>query len=71
MYAKRRPGSAQGQKEGISLAGNRTPASCELFFRMTSRNTDHYTTKDIDLIDEGIPIYIIYILSEYLWNASI
>jgi hypothetical protein len=34
------------QKESISLAGNRTPASCELFFRMTSRNTDHYTTKD-------------------------
>jgi hypothetical protein len=36
----------EGQKECISLAGNRTPASCELFFRMTSRNTDHYTTKD-------------------------
>jgi hypothetical protein len=33
-------------KKSISLAGNRTPASCELFFRMTSRNTDHYTTKD-------------------------
>jgi hypothetical protein len=35
-----------------SLAGNRTPASCELFFRMTSRNTDHYTTKDPWVIDE-------------------
>jgi hypothetical protein len=43
----------EAQKKCISLAGNRTPASCELFFRMTSRNTDHYTTKEvIDLMKE-------------------
>jgi hypothetical protein len=44
-----------------SLAGNRTPASCELFFRMTSRNTDHYTTKDSWVIDERREIHIQYI----------
>jgi hypothetical protein len=38
--------AARAKKKRNSLAGNRTPASCELFFRMTSRNTDHYTTKD-------------------------
>jgi hypothetical protein len=49
----------EGKNEGISLAGNRTPASCELFFRMTSRNTDHYTTKDG--FDEGIMEFAQYI----------
>jgi hypothetical protein len=48
---------ALGWQKGISLAGNRTPASCELFFRMTSRNTDHYTTKD-DLFDESDSEYM-------------
>jgi hypothetical protein len=50
-YNRRRRSSAKSdqkfkkmQKE-ISPAGNRTPASCELY-RMTSRNTDHYTTEE-------------------------
>jgi hypothetical protein len=47
----------------VSLAGNRTPASCELFFRVTSRNTDHYTTKDLDVFDEDAAIWTKYIHS--------
>jgi hypothetical protein len=46
-----------------SLAGNRTPASCELFFRMTSRNTDHYTTKDSWVIDERHDLNGYYIVN--------
>jgi hypothetical protein len=40
-------GCREGKKNSISPTGNRTPASCELFRGMTSRNTDHYTIEDI------------------------
>jgi hypothetical protein len=39
------------KKTKIETLWRGTSASCELFFRMTSRNTDHYTTKDLLVID--------------------
>src|SRR5690242_486212 len=41
---------SKSKKNRISPTGNRTPASCELFRGMTSRNTDHYTIEDIQLL---------------------